>query len=60
MLLGVALGAPADPLPAGIAAYLDSSWNLYVRHYAKGMVLATPPTRRVRHRQRSFCYQMCQ
>jgi hypothetical protein len=33
---------------------------VYVRHYAKGMVLATPPTRRVRHRQRSFCYQMCQ
>jgi hypothetical protein len=39
---GVALGAPADPLPADIATYLDSTWNVYVRHYARGMVLVNP------------------
>jgi hypothetical protein len=39
---GVALGAPADPLPADIAGYLDPAWNVYVRHYARGMVLVNP------------------
>ncbi len=36
------LGAPIDPLPDDIAAYLDPTWQVYVRHYAKGLVLVNP------------------
>lgn len=36
------LGAPLDPLPNDIAAYLDPTWQVYVRHYAKGPVLVNP------------------
>jgi hypothetical protein len=36
------LGAAVDPLPGQIAALLDATSNLYVRHYAKGRVLVNP------------------
>ena len=36
------LGSPIDPLPTEIATYLDPTWQVYVRHYAKGMVLVNP------------------
>ena len=36
------LGAPIDPLPDDIATYLDPMWQVYVRHYAKGLVLVNP------------------
>ena len=39
---GVALGAPAEALPADIATYHDLTWDVYVRHYARGMVLVNP------------------
>jgi hypothetical protein len=38
----VDLGAPTDALPASISTYLDPTWNVYVRHYAKGMALVNP------------------
>jgi len=38
------LGAPTDALPASISAYLHPTWNVYVRRYAKGMVLVNPTT----------------
>jgi hypothetical protein len=33
---------PIDPLPADISTYFNSTWQVYVRHYAKGMVLVNP------------------
>ncbi len=36
------LGAPVDPVPPNIATLFNASWNLYVRHYANGMVLVNP------------------
>jgi hypothetical protein len=39
---GINLGAPVDPVPANISTLLNASWNLYVRHYANGMVLVNP------------------
>jgi len=36
------LGAPTDALPVEISAYLDPTWNVYVRPYSKGMVLVNP------------------
>jgi hypothetical protein len=36
------LGAPTDALPGNISAYLHPTWNVYVRHYSKGMVLVNP------------------
>ena len=38
------LGAPTDALPVEISAYLDPTWNVYVRHYFNGMVLVNPMT----------------
>jgi hypothetical protein len=40
------LGAPLDPLPADISAYFNHKWNVYVRHYEKGMVLVNPAAKR--------------
>jgi hypothetical protein len=39
---GIDLGVPTDALPANISTYLDLTWNVYVRHYARGMVLVNP------------------
>jgi hypothetical protein len=39
---GIDLGAPVDPLPASIPAYFHPTWKVYVRHYAKGLVLVNP------------------
>lgn len=36
------LGAPLDPLPAEVASYLDPTWQVYVRRFAKGLVLVNP------------------
>lgn len=36
------LGAPTDALPADISGYWHPTWNVYVRHYAGGMVLVNP------------------
>ena len=33
---------PIDPLPITLDTYFDSTWQVYVRHYAKGMVLVNP------------------
>lgn len=38
----IGLGAPIDPLPTNVATYYNSTWQVYVRHYAKGMVLVNP------------------
>ena len=38
------LGEPSDLLPANIDNYYDSNWDVYVRHYTKGMVLVNPGT----------------
>jgi len=38
---GLALGAPADPLPADIDALRDPG-GVYVRHFARGLVAANP------------------
>ena len=38
----IALGAPIDPLPTNISTYYNSTWQVYVRRYAKGMVLVNP------------------
>ena len=36
------LGRPIDPLPIEMATYLDPAWQVYVRHYADGLVLVNP------------------
>jgi hypothetical protein len=36
------LGSPIDPLPVTIDAYFNATSQVYVRHYAKGMVLVNP------------------
>ncbi len=36
------LGAPLDALPVDISSYLEPTWQVYVRHYAKGLVLVNP------------------
>ena len=36
------LGAPIDPLPETIDAYLHPTWNMYVRRYANGLVVVNP------------------
>lgn len=41
---GVPLGAPTDPLPATIATFFSAPWQVYVRHFANGMVLVNPDT----------------
>lgn len=41
---GAPLGAPTDPLPATIAGFYSSGWQVYVRHFANGMVLVNPGT----------------
>jgi len=41
---GLALGQPLDSLPPNISAFYNPSWNLYVRHFANGMVLVNPAT----------------
>jgi len=41
---GINLGTPTDPVPANIATLFNTTWNLYVRHYANGMVLVNPNT----------------
>lgn len=38
----VNLGAPTDPLPTNISTFYKASWGVYVRHFAKGMVLVNP------------------
>ncbi|HUB10133.1 MAG TPA: putative glycoside hydrolase [Myxococcales bacterium] len=39
---GLDLGAATDPLPSDISTLLDATWNVYVRHYANGLVLVNP------------------
>jgi hypothetical protein len=39
---GINLGVPTDPVPSTISTLYNSSWNVYVRHYAGGMVLVNP------------------
>ncbi|MHB8417613.1 MAG: putative glycoside hydrolase [Myxococcales bacterium] len=39
---GIDLGAAIDPVPANVSTLLDPTWNVYVRHYAKGLVLVNP------------------
>jgi len=39
---GINLGTPLDPVPPNIATLFNTTWNLYVRHYANGMVLVNP------------------
>jgi hypothetical protein len=41
---GIDLGPAVDPLSSDIAAYWNPGWNVYVRHYAKGLVLVNPAT----------------
>lgn len=36
------LGAALDPLPADISVSFNPKWNVYVRHYEKGVVLVNP------------------
>ncbi len=36
------LGSPIDPLPVTIDGFFDATSQLYVRHYAKGMVIVNP------------------
>lgn len=36
------LGSPIDPLPVTIDGFLDATSQLYVRHYAQGMVIVNP------------------
>ena len=36
------LGSPIDPLPVTIDAFFDATAQVYVRHYAKGMVMVNP------------------
>jgi hypothetical protein len=38
----IALGSPTDPLPASIDAFRDATSQVYVRHYANGLVLVNP------------------
>jgi hypothetical protein len=39
---GIDLGLATDPLPSNISSYFNPSWNVYVRHYAKGFVVVNP------------------
>jgi hypothetical protein len=39
---GIDLGAATDPLPARIASLQDVASQLYIRHYANGLVLVNP------------------
>jgi hypothetical protein len=36
------LGAPLAALPAGIATFYNATWQVYARHFAKGLVLVNP------------------
>ncbi len=36
------LGSPIDPLPADISTDFHPVWQVYVRHYAKGLVMVNP------------------
>ena len=36
------LGSPIDPLPVTIDGFFDATSQLYVRHYAKGIVIVNP------------------
>ena len=38
----VDLGAATDALPTAISAFYYAPWSVYVRHFAKGMVLVNP------------------
>jgi putative glycosyl hydrolase-like family 15 (GHL15) protein len=36
------LGEPVDSLPTDISSYFNAKWNVYVRHYQKGLILVNP------------------